>query len=164
MIAGYLYAMPGTRLTFDFAEDQGSSQEPVFQLRLEPNSSIFLDTGDYRQAYLLLKDVDFILGSCLALQYSQSPLQVLASCYSGSCKYSLTGGQEGQIQPGTKLLFAESGLVAGEPQAITESEARQWAGRLTVGSPAYNCAHLYIPTPTPHPRRRPQAPPHRATG
>jgi hypothetical protein len=161
LVFGYLYAMPGTRLIFDFVENQGSNQDPVFQLRIDPGSHIFLETGDYRQAYLLLKDADveYSLDGCFAVQYNESSLQVMVSCYAGSCKYHLTSGGEGEIPFGQQLAFEGAGMAAGGPQAIPVSEARQWVSRLPAGSTAYNCANQFIPTPTPTPRPRPTSTP-----
>jgi serine/threonine protein phosphatase PrpC len=149
--AGYLFVMPGSGLLIDSAEgEQGSF---TFQLRLDPNSQVFLDTGGYSQAYLLMSaDLEFALQGCSAIAYLQSPLQVLASCYQGSCQYSLTRGANVDIPVGKRLLVDVTQLTVGELEDIPVSEAKDWISRLPDGSTASNCASQYNPTPTPLPR------------
>jgi serine/threonine protein phosphatase PrpC len=148
---GFLLAMPSSRLTFDqvFTND---AQQHIIMLRFDPPSQAFLETGGYNQADVIISafNLRFSIQGCFSINYTESPSEVVASCYSGSCAYSLSSTDKVQIIEKKQVIIDALGHVT-DSLPIPASEARTWVGLLPRGSTAFTCANNLVPTPTPWP-------------
>jgi PPM family protein phosphatase len=144
---GYIFAFPGSLLSFDEANKEG------VEFTLSPNSQVFIETGHYPRVEVRLTDGVSISvegrNACMAVDFQPSPAQIVFGCYEGQqCSYNILGGPKGTFLPGYQVILDPQANPVADPRTIPSDEAKAYSAMLPAGT-ARQCTSKYVPTPMP---------------
>jgi serine/threonine protein phosphatase PrpC len=148
---GILFAQPNTSIIINSVENNALS------VALFEGSDVLIDTGNYANATFTLENapnISFsVSGSCMSLRY-ETPRQISASCFEGTCQYSTNNGatqqtldtlQQLTLNLDTNTAIESQALNAANAEVIYYNEVVQRANQSLA------CVTDLMPPPTPPP-------------
>ena len=149
-----IYAVAGGEIEFSQVSRQ-------VEFRIFEESDILIDTGLYQsgaEVEVRASDDDItftVVGSCMAVKYSEADDEITAACFEGSCEFRIDRQDSVSIRTGSQVTFDPKDLSqAPAVTSILETTAVNYqtllndfpGGRLD----ALGCLQTYLPaTPTP---------------